>query len=57
MVKLGKRLNKQYEVERAIKCIVCKGIIEIGQVSELTEVIRKRDSAIYWSDAHPNCLN
>lgn len=56
MVKLGKRLNKQYVVEREIKCVVCKGAIKVGEVSELTEVIRKRDKAVYWADAHPSCL-
>lgn len=56
MVKLGERLNKQYRVERQVKCVVCKRVIQVGEVSELTEVIRKRDGAVYWADAHPTCL-
>ena len=56
MVKLGLRLNKQYLVERQIRCIVCRQTIGVGKISELTEVVRKRDNAVYWSDAHPQCL-
>lgn len=57
MVKLGKRLHKSYKVERECSCVVCREPIKVGNTSELTEVIRKRDSYVYWGDAHPDCLS